>query len=235
MSRMPTAWFLVLLVVLSTLTTSVPAKAATIDARLFTTYNFYDGFKTVYWFACGYTQESTGCFSSGSIGPFGNVGALLEGSPKTKGNTVTRELYIVDTLAGSVNSIILYVYTKVDTITPNNDSVTITLTKTVSLPLIGGKGVSCFMAGNSKFIFIGTNQSSRAVEVEKSDLKYSYTLGYGELNVFAITSDAYGYVSVMYGDLLNGAFFIYSPNGELELGGAGTNFMLSTTAGVSTN
>jgi hypothetical protein len=201
---------------------------------LFTTYNFYNSFETVYWSACGSTRRLKGCFSFGSIGPFGNVGALLEGSPETKGNTVTRELYIVDTGTGSVNSIILYVYTKVDTITPNNDSVTITLTKTVSLPLIGGKEVSCFMAGNSKFIFIGTNQSYRAVEIQKSDLKYSYTLGYGELNVFAITSDAYGYVSIMYGDLLNGAFSIYNPNGEVDISGSGANFTLSTTAGVST-
>jgi hypothetical protein len=85
---------------------------------------------------CGETHGWYGCYGSGSLGPFGNVGALIEGNPSTIGNTVTRALYIVDVGTGSgVNTINLYIYKKVDTITPPNDSVTITLTKTVQLLL----------------------------------------------------------------------------------------------------
>lgn len=140
MSKDHTPWLLVLSVVLLALVTSVPAEATAIDAGLYTSYFFNNGFETVNWVACGSTQESEGCYSSGSLGPFGNVGALLEGTPKTKGNTVTRDLYIVDVGTGTgVTSINLYVYTKVDTITSSYDSVTVSLTKTVSLPLVGAQ------------------------------------------------------------------------------------------------
>ena len=133
------------------LSATVPAMAAgAIDAGLYTTYSFYNGFVTVDWVVCGQTHGWYGCYASGSLGPFGNVGALMEGNPSTKGNTVTRALYIVDVGTGSgVNSINLYIYKKVDTITPPNDSVTITLTKTVQLPLVGGTGASSSLTASA--------------------------------------------------------------------------------------
>jgi hypothetical protein len=228
--------------VLLALSLTVPAMAAgPIDAGLYTTYSFYNGFVTVDWVVCGQTHGWYGCYSSGSLGPFGNVGALMEGNPSTNGNTVTRALYIVDVGTGSgVNAIKLYIYKKVDTITPPNDSVTITLTKTVQLPLVGGTSTSCFMAANSSFLFIGTNQSPQAVSVKKSNFAVTQLFeGAVGVNVSSITTDKYGDVTVTQGNGVGNppvfAFAVFGPNGELEEDGGGASYILNTATGLSTS
>ncbi len=224
------------------LSATVPAMAAgAIDAGLYTTYSFYNGFVTVDWVVCGQTHGWYGCYASGSLGPFGNVGALMEGNPSTKGNTVTRALYIVDVGTGSgVNTINLYIYKKVDTITPPNDSVTITLTKTVQLPLVGGTGASSFMAANSQFLFIGTNQSAQAVSVKKSNFAVTQLFeGAVGVNVSSITADKYGDVTVTQGNGIGNppvfGFAVFGPNGALEEDGGGASYVLNTTTGLSTS
>lgn len=106
--------------------------------------------------------------------------------------------------SSAVNTINLYIYKKVDTITitPPNDSVTITLTKTVQLPLVGGgTGAACLMAANSKFLFIGTNQSAQAVSVNKSNFAVKQLpVGAVGVNVSSITADKYGDVTVTQGN-----------------------------------
>ncbi len=230
------------LMVLLVLSATVPAMAAgPIDAGLYTTYSFHNGFVTLDWVVCGQTHGWYGCYASGGLGPFGNVGALMEGKPSTIGNTVTRALYIVDVGTGSgVNTINLYIYKKVDTITPPNDSVTITLAKTVQLPLVGGTGASCFMAANSKFLFIGTNQSAQAVSVKKSNFAVTQLFeGAVGVNVSSITTDKYGDVTVTQGNGVGDppvfAFAVFGPNGELEEDGGGASYMLNTTTGLSTS
>ena len=93
------------------------------------------------WNVCGSLPGSSGCYGSGTLGPFGRIGALLEGEPKTdrNANTVTRAIYVLDYASGpNQNEVVLYVYTKVDTITTDSDTVTVTLSQTISLPLVGG-------------------------------------------------------------------------------------------------
>jgi hypothetical protein len=229
-------------IVLLVLSATVPAAAAgPIDAGLYTTYSFYNGFVTVDWVVCGQTHGWYGCYGSGSLGPFGNVGALIEGNPSTNGNTVTRDLYIVDVGTGTgVKNINLYIYKKVDTIIPPNDSVTVTLTKTVQLPLVGGTGASCFMAANGQFLFIGTNRSAQAVEVRKSNFAVAQlSEGAVGVNVSSITADKYGNVTVTQGNGIGNppvfGFAVFGPNGELEEDGDGASYMLNTTTGLSTS
>lgn len=228
--------------VLLVLSATVPAMAAgPIDAGLYTTYSFYNGFVNVDWVVCGQTHGWYGCYSSGRLGPFGNVGAVMEGAPSTKGNMVKRALYIVDVGTGSgVNTIKLYIYKKVDTIAPPNDSVTITLTKTVQLPLVGGTGASCFMAANSGFLFIGTNQSAQAVSVKKDNFAVTQLFeGAVGVNVSSITADKYGDVTVTQGNGVGDppvfAFSVFGPNGELEEDGGGASYLLNTITGLSTS
>ena len=229
------------LIILFALGASVPAKASLpIDAGLYTTYSFYNGFVTVDWIVCGQTYGWYGCYAGGNLGPFVNVGALMEGNPTTAGNTVTRALYIVDVGTGSgVNTINLYVYKKVDIIAPPNDSVTITLAKTVRLPLIGGTGASCFMAANSKFLFIGTNQSSQAVSVNKSNFAVTKLPGGAVgVNVSSITADKYGNVTVTQANSVNPpvlGFAVFGPDGALEEDGGGASYVLNSTIGLSTS
>ena len=146
-----------------------PAPAASgspIDATLFTTYTIDSAHTNVSWLVCGSTQNTSGCYASGNLGPFGKVGALMEGNPKTdlSTNTVTRAIYVLDIASGSnLNEVELSVYTKTDTITPDFDTVSVTLSKTVSLPLVGGTSAGASMAANNKFLFIGTNRSPGAL------------------------------------------------------------------------
>jgi hypothetical protein len=195
------------------------------DSTLYTTYT---GTRTsLNWTVCGSTAQSEGCYSSGSIGPFVGVGAMLEGNPSAKGNVVTRAIYVVD--SGSSN-VTLYIYKKVDTVSATYDSVTVTLARTLSLPLLtGGSTAVCFMAANNTFLFIGTDQSTQAVEVHKGTLTVTQVGGFSPpINVTSITSDQYGYVTVTQA----GGFTVVGPDGSGREDGGGTDFMLGTTQAV---
>lgn len=209
---------------------NVPLNSAP-DSTLFTTYSLFsnDGQTTVDWVVCGSTQNTEGCYASGQLGPFVAVGGILESNPKISGNVVTRGIYVVDSGSSSAK---LYAYKKVDTVTANGDTVTVTLMRTVTLPLTGGSGVSCFMAANATFLFIGTNQSELAAMVQKSDLKISQ-VGIVPGNVIAITSDQYGYVTIT-NEVSAGItdFTLIGPNGELEEDGGGSDFVAGTTQAI---
>lgn len=202
---------------------SAPPPAAP-DSTLYTTYT---GSKTsVNWIVCGSTSQSSGCYASGSIGPFVGVGAMLEGNPSVNGSVVTRAIYVVD--SGGAN-VTLYIYKKVDTVSASSDSVTVTLARTVSLALTGGSTAQCFMAANAKFLFIGTSLTTFAVEVNKNTLSITNIGGFSPpIDVTSITADQYGYVTVTQA----GGFTVLGPDGSLREDGGGTDFMLGTTQAV---
>jgi hypothetical protein len=224
------------------LAAAIPASAqrgaapAAIDATLYTTYSLYNNNQTLDLIVCGSTQQTEGCYGSASLGPFGNVGAMLEGSPSTNGSVVTRLIYIVDCAAGSSsNGVDLYVYKKTDTVSAGGDTVSVTLAHTVSLPLTGGATAVCSMAANASTLYIGTNQSPQGIEVKKSTLAITKLGGYSPpINVTSITANAYGYVTVTQGNGSDTAFAVFAPTGgEVEDGG-GSDFMLDTMNAVST-
>jgi len=217
--------------------TAVPVRAQSpLGSTLYTTYQISSNHQTVSWTVCGSTQESEGCFGSGSLGPFGSVGALLEGSPSTSKDTVSRFIYVLDIASGSgANGVELYVYKKTDTITSEDDSVSVTLSKSIALPLAGGSTALSSMAANNRFIFVGTNQSPQAVRIEKSNLSVTQLGGFSPpINVTAITTDNYGYVTVTQGDFNSSdtAFTVYSLTGESQEDGGGAPFMLNTVVAV---
>src|SRR6185437_8870979 len=74
----------------------VPNVLPAPDASLYTTYSLASNYTTLNWDVCGYRGDSFGCYGSGSLGPFGHVGAAIEGNESVNGNTVTRKIYVVD-------------------------------------------------------------------------------------------------------------------------------------------
>jgi hypothetical protein len=204
------------------------------DSTLFTTYTLFTsgGQTTANWIVCGSTAQTSGCYASGSLGPFVGVGAMMEGIPSVKSNVVTRAIYIVD--SGDASSVKLYVYKKTDTVTSQSDTVSVTLLKTVDLPLTGGSTAVVSMAANPGFLLIGTDQSPQAVEVKKSNLSVTQLGGFSPpINVTAITADQYGYVTVTQGtSAFPSGFTVIGPNGSLQEDGGGTDFMLGTMQGV---
>ncbi len=205
-------------------------RAAKIDSGLFTTYENNDAKTTLYWMVCGSIPPGSGCYSSGQVGPFGEMGSIAEGSKvynNAKG-TITRHLYVIDQAYGSGrNGVALYDYKRVDTIVNASDTTTFTLVKTVPLPLTGGSSASVFMAANKGYLVIGTSVTAIPVEVAKSN--YVVT----QFNIISqipssITADDYGFVTVT---SPNG-FFVVGPNGTLQEDGGGSPFTVNTIQGT---
>jgi hypothetical protein len=222
---------------LSAQTTSVPAPPP--DETLYTSYYFESGYQDLTWVVCGSTAETEGCYGSGSLGPFGRVGALMEGNPTTDAatNTVTRVIYVVDVGSGSDGTaVVLHAYRKKDTVTSESDTITVVPIKAITLPLTGGGAAVCSMAANGGYLFIGTDQSPQAVRVQKSDFTI-VQIGGGEPpeNVTAITADKYGYVSVIFGNGEFSGIVQFGPDGQGEGDGGGAWFLLNTVNGVSTS
>jgi hypothetical protein len=225
---------LVALAMLSMLMGAVPLHAAAIDSTLYTYYNIgTNGF--IYLTVCGSLPGSGGCYGSGSMGPFGRVGSMVEGNPaqNVKAGTVTRYIYVVDVASGSGgDGVELYVYKKVDTITESDDSVTVTLYKTTSLTeLTGGNTATAFLAANSKFLFVGTNQNGNVVSVKKSNLVVSTVLETTEA-LSSITANSYGDISLVWGTGGGAQFEIITPSGKGGVAGEPASFLQNTTQGA---
>lgn len=162
----------------------------------------------------------------------------MEGNQSTNlsTNTVTRAIYVLDITSGSnLNGVTLYVYKKTDTLTPSFDTTSVTLSKTISLPLVGGSLALASMAANNKFLFIGTNKSSHAVEVQKGTFGITQIGGFSPpINVSAITPDRYGCVTITFGIFSGGenGFVVLGPDGGGREDGGGASFMLNTVQAV---
>jgi hypothetical protein len=218
----------------SVLLVGTPLYASAIDSTLFTTYTL-SGNTNINWTVCGSLPGTSGCYGSGTIGPFGRIGAMIEGNPaqNLKAGTVTRYIYVVDVAYGSGgNEVALYVYKKVDVIRGGDDSVSTSLFKTVTLPLTGGSPTIASMGANAKFVYIGTNQDQMAVQLQKSNFAITqFSEVSGPYNVTSITADQYGFVTVTWG---NGAGFeVIDKNGRAQVGGGGNSFMLNTSVATS--
>jgi hypothetical protein len=224
-------------VILVFLAGSVSLHAAALDSTLFTTYTMNATRTNLSWTVCGSLPTTEGCYGSGTLSPFGKIGAIIEGFPAQNLNkgTVTRYIYVLDVdYASGANGVALYVYKKVDTINSSDDSITVTLYKTVILPLTGGTSTLASMAANKKFLFIGTNQDDLAVQLTKSTLAFTqYGVVSGPATVIAITSDAYGFVTTTWLTATNTeAFNVIDPNGLTQEDGGGGSFMLNTNQAV---
>ena len=186
---------------------SISLHAAALDSTLFTTYTISTDLENVGLNVCGSTKQSRGCYWGGSLGPFGRVGAMMESSPSTNltEQTVTRYIYVLDLGYGSKkDGVALYVYKKVDAISHSDDAVTVTLFKTISLPLTGGSTTVPRMAANGTVLLIGTNKDELLVLVKKNNLAVTESaLG----KISSITADQYGYITVNYGQ----SFVVFDP------------------------
>ena len=210
----------------------VAAPSTPPDSTLFTSYFFGSNYQSLTWIVCGSTQQSEGCYGAGGLGPFGKVGAMIEGDPVVKGDTVTRGIFIVD-VNGTGGSVQLYGYKKVDVVSASSDTTTVTLIKQITLPLTGGGNATCTMVANKRFLYVTTDQSQQVLQIQKSNLQIT-TLGFSQ--PITITTDAYGFVTITSGGFSGspGYFEQFNPDGEGVQDGGGSWFMLNTETAVST-
>lgn len=201
---------------------------------LYTTYSFGAGDTWVSLLVCGAINDSSGCYGSANLGPFGHAGALIKGKPQPPHSaTSVRDLYIVDDAAGDGTGVTLNVYHETITSNPPFATVSVTQTNTIALPLKGGTGAKTYIAADNVYLFIGTDQSPYAVQVNKYNLSFEEIGGFSPPeNVSAITANDNGYVTVTFG---NDGFYAYGPDGELEEDGGGAEYTLNSSVGLSTS
>jgi len=209
---------------------SIFCHAATIDSGLFTTYTTDNAKTTLYWTVCGSIGTGSGCYSSGSVTPFGRIGSIIEGSKSYNitAGTVTRFLYVIDQEYGPANDgVAVYAYKRVDTITSSYDTTTFTLQKTVSLPLAGGSSAVVFVGANSRYLVVGTSLSTVPVEIAKKTYAVSSINIISQIPI-SITTDNYGYITVTSAS----GFFVVGPSGSLQEDGGGSPFIVNTLLGI---
>ena len=206
------------------------------DAGFFTTYTFWYSYTQLNWVTCGYFVNGDGCYGSGKLGPFGHIGAAVEGNEVVDGNAVTRKIYVVGDAEGNGSGVTLYVYTKTDTYSfSGGDKVAVNLTQTIPLPLMGGSQAKTFVVGDNEFLYIGTNQGSSVVQVQKPNLAYKSLTSSSSSKVSSITTNAHGFVTISYNDSTGAEYGIYDLTGSLVSYVAGDDFMLGASNGISTS
>jgi hypothetical protein len=211
------------------LSSGTSLHASAIDSTLFTTYSLSGNDTNINLVVCGSLPGSEGCYGSGSMGPFGRVGAMIEGNPKQNktAGTVTRYIYVLDVQYGSGgNEVALSIYKKVDTISGSFDTVSVSLFKTLTLPLTGGVNTVASVAANKNFLYLGTDQDQAAVQVQKSNLASSQIDIIPGFVVTSITSDQYGFITIEWGH--GAGFYVLNGNGQGQEDGGGAAFMMST-------
>ena len=107
---------------------AISAQGSPIDGTLYTTYTINTDHTQVHWIVCGSTKETNGCYDSGNIGPFGKVGALLEGPPSTDAATELSPARFMSSISrpeAAARDVDLDVYTKTDVISPTFDTTTV--------------------------------------------------------------------------------------------------------------
>jgi len=227
MSRLR-AHFTLAMVLLLVLAAGLPAQAQTKlpDSTLYTQY-YTNTSSQLHWITCGSLPQSEGCYGSGELGPFTNACAVVQSVPAPINSfTVLRYIYVLDT-GSSSNGVTLTAYKRTDTVSQSNDTIVVTTVASVPLTsLAGGSGVTCMMVQNPTNVYAGTNQSSSAVSINKSNYSVSQ-VGVVFGTVSSITADSYGYVTINQDD--NGSYgnTVYGPNGQLQSDGGGGYFMIN--------
>ena len=117
--------------------------------------------ENILWLTCGYDTESSGCYGSGTLGPFGR--------PCSFAGSSTR-LIVADSNPQSGRTT-LYFYKQVESSSPTS-----TLVKTLKLPgLPPSTTARCEMAVLGQYLYFGTTESPTYYQV---DLKtYGITTG----------------------------------------------------------
>ncbi|MGD0866547.1 MAG: hypothetical protein ABSA49_13425 [Rhizomicrobium sp.] len=210
---------------------SAEAGTPPIDSTLFATYNFSAGATSVQFTVCGSLPGSEGCYGGGTLAPIGGACGVLESSRKTKGDVVTRDIYVLDRGATKNATLMLDVFRRTDTISSSYDSIQVSFLKSVSLGIVGGPSAKCTMAGNETAVYAGTDQDGSVASVDKTTfihMRVPRTARFAKsTSVLSLTADTYGYIAVSTPE----GFYVVSPLGGGEEDGGGSAYMVNTLQG----
>lgn len=195
------------------------------DANLYTTYQVSPDHTSLSWITCGATAQSSGCYGSGSIGPFERLCAVLQGAPVVNGSKVVRRIYALDAGTAAGAAPVLYEYVRTETVSPSYDAASVVLKRHAALPLTGGPGVPCFMAANAVAVYAGTATSYTGALVDRQSFAVGSLPGFSPPELMtAITADSRGYVAAQW----SGGFYLFGPDGSLQGDGGGGALLLDS-------
>jgi len=219
------------------LTATLGKAAAPPDQTLYTTYTLGQNSQSIGYLVCGSTVETFGCYTSGSLGPFGRVGAVIQGHIGHAGDFAVRDIYVIDVASGTGGTgVTLSVWRKTDTVSASSDSVQVEFVRSVPLPLTGGALANCYVVGTTSFLYIGTDQGGTAVQVRKSNYELNPIGGGGGGAITSITATDEGYVAISYGgpNEIGAGFQSFDPTGAALQVGGGYSVFLNSRVGLST-
>lgn len=195
-----------------------------LDDGLFAT--FANAKTEVYFTVCGSTGGTEGCYGSGTMDPpFDYACGVLQGKPKTVGDTMTRAVYVLDKRTSNTDDMMLFVYQRKDVIANGYDSVSVNLKTAVDLGITGGSAAHCMMAGNDDYVYAATDASSGIASVSKhKNARDRRIVGRVPGTAPAsISADDRGYVVLNFND---DSFYVVDPHGnEQEDGGGNYGFI----------
>jgi len=207
--------------------TPVLARKAPLDQNLIANYTIDP--TSVQFIVCGGVANTDGCFGSAGMNPFEQACAVLEGETSKNGDVLTRAIYVLDKRTSKDDPMILYVYSRQDTITDTNDAVSVSLVATVPLGITGGKRAKCFMAGNSVAVYAGSDADTTAAILNKGAFTVTTVGDFGPQHLHGIDADDRGWVSLHF----ESAFTSYNPNGVPEFEGGGIVEFVGTKNAVT--
>jgi len=109
---------------------------------------------------------------------------------------------------------------------------TITQQAVVPLPqLVGGTGVTCYMAQNPTYVYASTNQSTELANINKTNYAMNFTGGFDLIS--SITANSYGFVTVVTFENGLHSYSVIGPNGEGQGGGGGDYFLINPIDGLT--
>ena len=203
-------------------------QSKALDSTLFTTYNFSAGATGVSFLVCGSLPDTEGCYGGGTLEPIGGACAVLESATRTKGDVVTREIYVLDRGQEKNSPLMLAVFKRTDTISSSEDSISVTHVSNVPLGIPGGSNAKCVMAGNDTDVYAGTDQDGSVVTVSKSTLTVLDVPRPGRFkrstSVLSLTADSRGYIAVS----TENGFYVINPQGGDEEDGGGAAYLVNT-------
>jgi hypothetical protein len=210
---------------------TAPAYSATLDENIATSY-------TALGTSINWQNDGTSTPHSGTLGPFNRACAILEGKPGTKGDVMTRSVYVLDAGNGAANTVVLNIYTRTDTITSSggvtSDAETFVLRRQVVLSLTSHSHAVCYMAANDTSVFASTSVNNQASIIDKKTFAQTTIQSYVTATdnpVTQITVDTEGVVFVTFGTGPNAGFAEF--NDESQYLAAGQNFNFTVLAGTA--
>jgi len=211
--------------------------AAALDADITTTYSYYGG-PSISFLTCGSLPESDGCYGSGSLSGMVRPCAILEGPSVTDGDTITRNIFVLDSGDGSSAGVTLDVFQRTYAFSGNEYmTVTSKLLDAIPLPLVSGADLSCSMAANSGFVYAGTSASKQVAQISLTTYVVLNVGGTSPpLPVTQITGNSAGYVVVTFGEgtgFGQSGFDIFGPDGSVLQHGSGEVFTGNPLNGIT--